>query len=89
MATLYNYFHHVLFHVVNDGSEYYVLMSVLENKVHYSHSHSFMVWVLRLSIPWGWEMVLCLRTVNAPAEVADWVPSTHSTHMAVHGAQVI
>lgn len=84
MANLYNYFHRVLFPVVKDGSEYYVLMSVLENKVPYSHSHPFMVWVLRLSIPWGWEMVLCLRAVDAPAEDTGWVPSTHSTHMALH-----
>lgn len=86
MANLYNYFHRVLFHVIKDGSEYCVLMSVLENKVHYSHSHSFMVLVLRLSIPWGWEMVLCLRAVDAPAEDAGCVPSTH---VAVHRAQVI
>lgn len=38
MANLYNCFYRVLFHVVKDGSEYYVLMSVLENKVHYSQS---------------------------------------------------
>lgn len=61
-----------------------MLMSVLENEVRYSHSHLFMVWVLRLSIPWGWEMVLCLRAVDAPAGDAGWVPSTH---VAVHGAQ--
>lgn len=45
-----------------------------------------MVWVLRLSILWGWEVVLCLRAVDAPEEDAGWVPRAH---MTVHGAQVI